>query len=165
MTLAQAGPNVVASGSGTLDLTGLLFSGSTSNFARMVPKDGIIHTGPAALTSDDFYSPIAGPASFGSGSITLASSGSGDAVGASGSLFVPSGYTSGSALSDISTYDNQTFTSLGVTPGTYIWTWGSGANADSFKLVIGVPKPSSLALLLLPLGLLGLLAARPRRAA
>jgi hypothetical protein len=58
---------------------------------------------------------------------------------------------------DTSTYNNVTFSSLGVTPGTYAWTWGSGANADSFTLKIGdaatVPQPATLGLM--ALGLLG----------
>jgi hypothetical protein len=76
---------------------------------------------------------------------------------------VPPSYMSGSLLSDTSTYDNQTFVSLGVTPGTYEWTWGSGADADSFTLdVPAVPEPASIALLALPLGLFMLLTARHR---
>ena len=75
-------------------------------------------------------------------------SGSGDTVGIWGSgiqLFIPAGYVSGNPLSDSATWDNATFSSLGATPGTYIWNWGSGATADSFTLNIGavaVPSPS-----------------------
>ena len=66
----------------------------------------------------------------------------------------------------MATYDNQTFMSLGVTPGTYEWTWGSGAN-QNFTLVIGaaaVPEPSSVLLLASPLVFVLLLATRsPQR--
>jgi hypothetical protein len=59
-----------------------------------------------------------------------ADSGSGDLVGIfapqTDELVLPDGYVSGSALSDNAAYDSQTFNSLGVTPGTYEWTWGSG---------------------------------------
>jgi hypothetical protein len=76
------------------------------------------------------------------------------------------GYLSGNPLLDTSTYDNATFASLGVMPGTYEWTWGTGAN-QNFTLQIGpaaaVPEPSSLLLLALPLGFVMLLAARHRR--
>ena len=47
-----------------------------------------------------------------------------------GLLVVPQGYVSGSPLSDTSTYNNATFASLGVTPGIYEWTWGTGANQN-----------------------------------
>lgn len=56
---------------------------------------------------------------------------------------------SGAPLSGSSTFANQTLASLGVTPGSYVWTWGSGANADSPTLNIiapAVPEPSSLVL-------------------
>jgi hypothetical protein len=56
-------------------------------------------------------------------------------------LYVPHGYTSGTSLMDSATYDTTTFSVLGATPGTYEWTWGSGAN-QNFTLQIGaVPAP------------------------
>jgi protein with PEP-CTERM/exosortase system signal len=51
-------------------------------------------------------------------------------------LLVPQGYASGAALSDSMTFNNATFASLGVTPGTYVWTWGDGAD-QRFTLQIG----------------------------
>ena len=77
-----------------------------------------------------------------------------------GLFFVPQGYVSGAALSDSMTYTGQTFSTLGVTPGTYVWTWGTGAN-QNFTLQIptaGVPDSgSTLGLFLLSLiGLFGL---------
>ena len=114
----------------------------------------LILTGPApsgaALRVNGF---VTGPTNFGSGdSQIVASSGSGDLVGITGvgalggTLALPKNYVSGAALSDTSTYDNATFASLGVTPGTYTWTWGTGATADSFALQVGpaampVPEP------------------------
>jgi hypothetical protein len=63
---------------------------------------------------------------------------------------VPQGYASDSPLSDTATYLSQTFSSLGVTPGRYEWTWGTGAN-QSFTLVIGtaVPEPSTWVMMVL----------------
>jgi hypothetical protein len=37
--------------------------------------------------------------------------------------------------------DNQTFSSLGATPGTYEWTWGSGANQSFTFDIEAVPVP------------------------
>ena len=86
---------------------------------------------------------------------TFASSGSGDLVGIIGpspfTLIVPQGYLSGTALSDTAAYYNATFSSLGVTPGTYVWTWGTGPD-QNFTLQIGpatVPDSGSTLGLLL----------------
>ena len=74
---------------------------------------------------------------------------------------VPAGYTSGSSLTSSATWDNTTISKLGLTPGTYTWTWGSTTNgtADFIEVDIpsatGVPEPSTLTLL--GLGSLGLL--------
>jgi MYXO-CTERM domain-containing protein len=155
VTLEQQGPNVVANGSGSIDLTGLgsAVTGFTSP-ARMIPSAGIITTGPAVLgTPFDLYAPspgvITGPTSFGSGGDTLATSGSGDPVGFAGMadvLPVPVGYVSDNPLSSSATWDNASFSNLGVTPGSYEWTWGTGPN-QNFTLDIiaaAVPEPSVL---------------------
>jgi hypothetical protein len=139
VTLQQVGSNVVATGSGAIDLTGLIFAGSTGTSSGMQPNFGLIYTGPTSLTNINIYGRFTGPTSFGSGGLTSASSGSGDLVAMAGGpneLFVPQGYVSGSPLSDISTYNNATFASLGATPGVYEWTWGTGAN-QNFTLKIG----------------------------
>jgi hypothetical protein len=153
VTLAQVGSNVVATGSGTIDLTGLsLFESGVSTTIGIAPFEGIIVTAAASGGAFNGYAGFTGPTSFGSGGETLINSGSGDIVGIGGdidTLAVPAGYTSGNPLSNTSTYDNATFASLGVTPGTYEWMWGLGTN-QNFTLIIGgtsVPEPSAIALL------------------
>jgi hypothetical protein len=75
-------------------------------------------------------------------------------------LLVPVGYVSGTALSSSATYNNLTLGSPEVIPGTYVWTWGDGAD-QSFTLKIGsvggpgVPDSGST-VSLLGFGLLGL---------
>jgi hypothetical protein len=152
VTLEQVGSNVVATGSGTIDLADLHFDAHFGgNPAEIAPNVGTIITGPTTPQPTDQYEgfplPLNGPEAFGppTATGTLADSGMGDAVGLGTfdiPLFVPEGYVSGAPLSDTSTYDNTTIAKLGATPGTYVWTWGSGAHADSFTLQVGaVPAP------------------------
>ena len=166
----QQGSNVVASGSGSIDLTGLTFYGEYVNVAAgLVPSVAFENTGTSA--DIDAYAGITGPMSFGSGTGTNASSTTGASAQIVGSsmiyglplLFVPHDYASDTPLSDTATYDSQTFSSLGVTPGTYEWTWGSGAN-QNFTIEIGnvVPEPSTWAMMLI--GFAGLDYAGYRRA-
>ena len=111
------------------------------------------------------YAGIMGPASFGSGGHFVASTGGGDAVavnGADGFLGVPVGYGSGSALSSSLEFAGQTFASIGLSPGTYAWTWGSGIDADSFTVEIGPAVPEPASALLVGIGLIGLAAMRRR---
>ena len=167
VTLQQVGPDVVATGSGAIDLRGLTFSNSGFLGPEIWPffhslghYGGMgcsISTGPFSSTyqdprqSVDIYSAaLSGPTSFGPGSFEMfANSGSGNMVGiaaitrgvyAGVYLDVPAGYVSGTFLSDSATYSGKTFASLGVTPGTYVWTWGTGAN-QNFTLQIPVPPP------------------------
>ncbi len=178
VTLKEVGSDVVATGSGPLDLTGLEPSGVNFSTAAIIPP-GFINTGPANSTGFNQYSGTSGPVgqfngpeSFGSGFTEHdADSGSGDLVGifATFSILVPGGYVSNNPLSDTSTYLNQTFSSLGVTPGTYVWSWGTGPN-QNFTLHIGllgapgpIPGPVSVtepaSALLLGAALAGLLLA------
>jgi VPDSG-CTERM motif len=150
VTLKEVGSNVVATGSGAIDLTALTFvNTSTASLAFIFPSLAQIITGPTSGTADVYSGVISGPTSFGSGGFIFASSGSGDAVGkvegfgAEDFLILPQAYVSGNALSDSSTYNNATFASLGVTPGTYEWTWGTGANQNFTLNVTAVPDSGS----------------------
>jgi len=170
VTLQQVGSNVVASGSGPINLTGLTFFLPGIDFtARIRAGGGVIITGPPGGSGDvDVYTGFTGPTSFGSGFFFFPNTGSGDIVGIDaqssfgGLLAVPPGYVSGTALSDSMTFNNATFASLGVTPGTYVWTWGTGLENQNFTLIIegaGVPDGGST-VSLLGCALLGLVALR-----
>jgi hypothetical protein len=157
VTLQQVGPDVVATGSGAIDLHGLRFFQSGSQNPAIKPRGlglfgfAVIYTGPTS-SGVDIYSGLSGPTSFGANPFLArsASSGSGDMVGiAAGEegvlLSVPMGYVSGTALSDMATYSDASLATLGVTPGTYVWGWGTGAN-QNFTLQIKTPGPTSTAI-------------------
>ena len=141
VTLQEVGPDVVATGSGAINLTGLTFVAHFHLNAAIDPPHATIRTGPLSPV-DLYHTESSGPVSFGSGHETFASSGSGQMVGIGGlhTLIVPGGYVSGTFLSASATYSNATVASLGVTPGTYVWTWGTGLN-QNFTLQIPVPPP------------------------
>jgi hypothetical protein len=169
-TIAQVGPNVVVTGTGTIDLTGLTLAGIVTANSGIIPDGGVLGVGPPSAGAVDLYTgSISGPASFGTGGVTApSSSGSGDKVVlvAPSTLDAPEGYVSGTALSDTSTYDNSTLASLGLTPGTYTYTWNRGPAADSFVIQINaasvVPEPANLSLLAAAV-MMTLVAARGRR--
>jgi hypothetical protein len=161
--------SVVATGSGAIDLTGLSFTHVATAVSALINPQvgllwtGVIRTGPIDFTEFNIYSGVTGPTSFGSGNVTETDSDSGDVTGISGSfgqLFVPNGYSSDDPLLNTSTYFNETFSSLGVTPGAYEWTWGTGADQNfTLDVVAATPEPSSLALVCGGLGLLGFVSA------
>jgi PEP-CTERM motif len=169
----QNGGNVVAMGGGTIDLNGLtLFDSSAHSGAPAVePNVGLVFVGPDA--DIDAYTGISGPMSFGTGGPTSGSSGSGDTFGVNAApdivnsslLIVPTGYTSGTTLAGSSIYDGQTLASLGLTPGTYVYTWNrSPAQDDSLTVKIGsIPEPATWATMLLGFAALGFAGFRATR--
>jgi hypothetical protein len=129
----------VANGSGAFDLTGLVFlsRGGVDAIADIIPILGAISVASGHV---DAYVGFSGPSNFGGGGLTFPSSNSGDPVGIFSFinfLLVPENYVSGTALSGTSAYNNATFASLGATPGTYVWSWGTGLENQNFTLVIG----------------------------
>ena len=150
VTLEQIGANVVGTGSGALNFIDLNFDSFLHTNAQINPSGGTILTGlqDQVFAEDIYTGSITGPTSFGSGGLTNASSGSGFLVGINGALdqvFIPGGITPSQPLPGSATWNNATFASLGLTPGTYEWTWGTGTN-QNFTLEIGaaaVPDTAS----------------------
>jgi uncharacterized repeat protein (TIGR03803 family) len=156
--VVQLGPNVVTNGSGTIDTASLSFvGGNETDGSFAIPSEAWLVGGPIGYVADGVYRGISGPSAFGTGGTVAppnsATSGGGDLFGTSGgtTLFLPPGYQSEAPLSNTDTYNNTTISLLGFTPGTYVYTWGSGPTADSLTINIGtVPEPASLAMLGVP---------------
>ena len=170
VTLQQMGSNVVATGSGAINLTGLTPDRAGFSFPALNASLAEIRTGEANQVT--FYIGFTGPTSFGSGGDFSPNASSGDHVGIVNTFFpgllVPQGYVSNTALSDSMTFDNATIHSLGLTPGTYVWSWGTGTGLSNqnFTLIIrgvGVPDGGST-VSMLGFALLGLAALRRKLA-
>jgi len=175
LNVNQAGSDVVAMGSGSLNTSGLGNGGSGIISPQVWPSfqsgccfSPISLIAVGAIGFDSVFngfivgSPIMGSGNFGSGPQINASAGSGSTVEliANAYIGVPVGYLSGSGLgTSTATWQSQTLASLGLIPGTYTYTWGSGASADSFTWNIAAqptstPEPSSSCLVIV--GTLGL---------
>ena len=136
----QLGPNVEEEGSGALDTTDLsVGSDLVDSGAYVAPSDGGFESG-AATGQLALFGFATGPKSLGLGDPTSASSSSGDDIGISGGalgvLLLPPSYVSGTPLSEFSVYSDATLATLGLIPGVYVWNWGSGAHADTFRIDI-----------------------------
>ena len=152
ISIQEVGSDVVATGTGSLNLAGFSYSGIQSGQSLIIPSLPFIRIG--APGSYDFYSlvSVSGPSDFGSGGGAFTSSGSGGLFGFDGSvgaISVPLGYVSSGPLSATATFTGQSLNSLGARPGTYNYLLGNG---DTFRVQIGpaspigaVPEPSSLA--------------------
>ena len=151
VTIGRVGSNVVATGSGAINLTGLNFDGSGQSVGNGIQANAAVIFMSPGLANTDSYTGFTGPTSFGSGVSFENNSFSGDFFGIFGSgpgplLILPRGYVSGAALSNSMTFDNATLASLGLTPGTYVWSWGTGLPNQNFTLIIYRYNPTLFAL-------------------
>ena len=147
LNIVQIGPDVVASGSGSIKTTAGVFVGNPGSPPVIIPNLGTILVGSNPPT-DLYAMTTVGPADFGPGAGTLATSGVGDAAGLNPGAWVvvPVGYVSGAPLTPSTTvWAGTTIAALGMTSGTYTWTWGAGPDADAFTLVIASSGGSGVA--------------------
>lgn len=148
ITVKEVGGDVVFSGTGTANVTDLSASG-TANLAGLStrPSSGRIVYTVFNPTYNQYFG-ITGPSSFGTGT-SIGGPTSGTApitdsvvlIPGSNAIYFATGGTN--SCSGTITYGSTTLATLGMTVGTYVWTWGSGANQDSLTLQIGeLPTPT-----------------------
>jgi hypothetical protein len=139
VTVSQQGPNVVWNGSGKFNLGALSFVANLNIGAGYQSNMAIWAIGPNT-TIDQYQGTITYPNSFGTGGTpvtTTSGSTFGILPGGSGrTLYVPSGYTSNTTISGTATYANTTIATMGLSGGTYTWSWGSGGNSSTIVMNI-----------------------------
>jgi hypothetical protein len=149
----EVGPDVIATTSGSIDLSGLSFVLQGPSLAG-VRADVALFV--ASAGTGDLYSTIAGPSSFGPGGLELASSSNGSFFAINGSqqvVGVPVGYVSGTALSATTTFAGRTFADLGLAPATYVYNLP--ADTVTFTFGTSVPEPGAWAMMIGGFALVG----------
>jgi hypothetical protein len=148
VTIVELGGNVVMSASGSLNINDLTLVNPSAGpfaFGGLGVSDATFLMGTNGINAVQYSGFTTTPPNFGPGGVGGSqTSVSGNIFGvikqgptAPYSLLVPVGYTTGTAISSSQTFNGQSFVSFGLTPGTYTYTWGSGANADSINVVVG----------------------------
>ena len=149
LTAVESGGDVVFTGGGTVNLAGLNYQNSPGTSIGVYPafsrRRVFVGNTPNMSFNFDAYTFVSQPAAFGTGLFRQADVGSGDRFGIDrNTLYLPQGYAGGTPLSGTATYLDTTFATLGMTPGTYTWTWGSGGTADALTLNIVGGSPMVL---------------------
>lgn len=155
INMVESGSDVVATLSGSIDdLTGTTLvatqSDTITSFIR--PESGVVGFGPGGTASFNIYGGFSlVPSSYGTSSSLSASSLTGSSRfyvrnNPLSPMFLPAEYVLGTPMAATATYSGQSFASLGITEGTYVWSWAG----DSVTLNIGggpepVPEPGTWA--------------------
>jgi hypothetical protein len=147
----ESGSDVILSFAGQLDLTGLEYVQEfTVNGGGVNAQEGVFGIGPSGVFNVSIYtgSTFTYPLNFGpgGGGPSGPPTGTGDYFGVFNGILpeqmivVPTGYVSGDYIEGTTTLSGATISSLGMTEGTYNYSWGDGAG-QSFDLVIGGVSP------------------------
>lgn len=154
----ETGGNVVITSSGTINLAGLQhFSNGSTSGGLVSPSTGYLITGytNALIRLYRFHT---GPTSFGPGGVTHDTTSIGETFGLSNSaewLYLAQSVVDTGVVNSSSIYNGQTLASMGITEGTYVWTW----SADSITFN-AIPEPGACGLLLAGAGIAGFMARR-----
>jgi hypothetical protein len=171
-TLQEVGSDVVFTllSGGSIDLTGMSLFTSGSGTANINPSSYFtIGSGPYNLYSG--FTITSGLSSIGTSSSSIfATSATGSFFGfnfsSTPALGIPVGYVSGAPVAgSTSTYTGRSFSTMGITAGTYTWTL---ANTDTVTLVATAATPvpeASGSVAGLGLAMAGLYQLRRRKAA
>ena len=161
----EVGGDVVGSLSGSLNVTGLPQASCLCTFpAFLTPALGFVIT--SSFSDLERQYPVTGPSSVGPGTIPeLASSTTASLVDLDGSdhfLGLPATYFGG-PLTGAVTFAGQTFGTLGLQRGDYVY---SLSNGDTYTVSVGgTPLPAALPLFATGLGGLGLFGWRRKKKA
>jgi len=152
INVSEVGVDVVASATGSFNYRDLTYVGTTTSTGGMVGgsaatgRDGLLYLSPSSQRIKLYR--IDTTIAFSTGSTFLASATTGTNIGIfsaspadSDFILVLESYASGSPITASATWSNHSFASLGLIPGEYVVTWGSGDNADSFTVIIGAEPP------------------------
>lgn len=161
----ETGGSVVGTARGEVDTTSLTPYMSGSLTGMTAPNFAIVGSGPYLVYFGLTYDMGSSPWSYSSDSF-VADSNSGNFFGVGVLSFndcyigVNPDYVSGQNLSSSSTWNGQTFASMGLNPGTYRFQYGQ-RNESEVRIVVGnagaVPEPGEWAALgILGAGLAGL---------
>jgi hypothetical protein len=164
--MAEVGSNVVATLSGAINtLPGApTQSGNAGVFSGVRPSGGTMVFGFSKFSGIstiqmNYYTATNYPSNFGSSTSLLQADSSTASTTmtfrnlSSNNILIDPNYVPGTAVTGTLTWNNKTFSSVGVATGSYVWGWSS----DSITLNV-VPEPSALSLLAVGLG--GLIALR-----
>jgi hypothetical protein len=156
----ETGGNVVGTLSGSLNLIGNAPWGQFGGVSQVVPSSGFLGSSLSPISANTDAYTATGPQGFGSGGLTRGL-GFGDPfmiTSLPGTRFigVPNGYASGSALSGSLVFQEASFATLGVDPGSYVYRLEGSPDTVTLRFgdsVAPIPVPAALPLLLGALGL------------